>query len=31
MSDQARSAGDGIKRGFLRRCPNCGEGHLFSG
>ncbi len=26
-----RSASDGIKRGFLRRCPNCGEGHLFSG
>jgi uncharacterized protein (DUF983 family) len=26
-----RSAGDGIKRGFLRRCPNCGRGHLFSG
>jgi uncharacterized protein (DUF983 family) len=31
MSDRKRSAGDGIKRGFLRRCPNCGEGHLFSG
>ena len=26
-----RSATDGLKRGFMRRCPNCGEGHLFSG
>ena len=24
-------ASDGIRRGFLRRCPNCGQGHLFSG
>ena len=21
----------GLKRGAMRRCPNCGEGHLFSG
>jgi uncharacterized protein (DUF983 family) len=20
-----------IRRGFLRRCPNCGQGHLFTG
>jgi uncharacterized protein (DUF983 family) len=20
-----------VRRGFLRRCPNCGEGHLFEG
>lgn len=26
-----RSASDGIKRGFLRRCPNCGRGPLFCG
>ena len=26
-----RSASDGIRRGFMRRCPNCGKGHLFSG
>src|ERR1700735_4436474 len=26
-----RSAGAGLKRGLLRRCPNCGEGHLFTG
>jgi len=31
MSDPKRSASDGIRRGFLRRCPNCGQGHLFSG
>jgi uncharacterized protein (DUF983 family) len=26
-----RSAGAGLKRGLLRRCPNCGKGHLFTG
>ena len=31
MSDKERSASDGIRRGFMRRCPNCGKGHLFSG
>ena len=30
-SDLDRSAGEGFKRGLLGRCPNCGEGHLFSG
>lgn len=26
-----RDARRAIGRGFLRRCPNCGEGHLFDG
>ena len=26
-----RSLWTGLKRGFARRCPNCGEGRLFSG
>lgn len=26
-----RSPGLGLKRGLARHCPNCGEGHLFSG
>ena len=29
--DHPRSAREGFKRGLLRRCPNCGEGHLFRG
>lgn len=28
---QQRSAALGFKRGIARRCPNCGEGHLFAG
>jgi len=35
MSDQtaniAREIKPAIWRGLRRRCPNCGEGHLFSG
>ena len=23
--------GPAMRRGFLRRCPQCGQGHLFSG
>jgi uncharacterized protein (DUF983 family) len=26
-----RNAATGFKRGLARRCPNCGEGHLFRG
>jgi uncharacterized protein (DUF983 family) len=29
--DPKRSAAEGFRRGLLRRCPNCGEGHLFQG
>lgn len=25
----ARSVAEGLRRGFLGRCPNCGEGRLF--
>src|SRR5271154_2207805 len=31
MSGSKRSAGEGLKRGLMRRCPHCGEGQLFSG
>jgi uncharacterized protein (DUF983 family) len=31
VPDHAHSAREGFKRGLLRRCPNCGEGHLFQG
>jgi uncharacterized protein (DUF983 family) len=30
MTDE-RNAWTGFKRGLARRCPNCGEGHLFRG
>jgi uncharacterized protein (DUF983 family) len=30
-SDRERSPREGLKRGLFRRCPNCGEGHLFHG
>ena len=26
-----RPVGQAIRRGFCRRCPNCGQGHLFVG
>jgi uncharacterized protein (DUF983 family) len=26
-----RPMGPALRRGFLRRCPNCGQGHLFTG
>ena len=26
-----RTTGEGFLRGLTGRCPNCGEGHLFSG
>lgn len=26
-----RPMGRSMRRGFLRRCPNCGQGHLFTG
>ena len=26
-----RSVGEGLMRGLAGHCPNCGEGHLFSG
>ena len=29
--DAERSTGEAMRRGALRRCPNCGEGPLFSG
>lgn len=28
---QARPFGEGFRRGLSGRCPNCGEGRLFSG
>ena len=31
MTHSDRSAATGFKRGLARRCPNCGEGHLFRG
>ena len=31
MSGIERSAKTGMRRGLARRCPNCGEGALFSG
>jgi uncharacterized protein (DUF983 family) len=31
MIDNERNAMVGFKRGAARRCPNCGEGHLFRG
>ena len=26
-----RPMGAAIRRGFMRRCPNCGQGHVFTG
>jgi uncharacterized protein (DUF983 family) len=26
-----RPAGPAVRRGLMRRCPSCGEGHLFDG
>ena len=26
-----RSVWSGLRRGFQRKCPNCGDGHLFAG
>lgn len=26
-----RAVGEGLKRGLMGRCPNCGEGRLFKG
>lgn len=26
-----RTAGTGLRRGLSKKCPQCGEGHLFSG
>ncbi len=26
-----RPMGPAIRRGFMRHCPNCGQGHLFTG
>jgi uncharacterized protein (DUF983 family) len=31
MAVSEKSVWTGIKRGLARRCPNCGEGRLFSG
>ena len=31
MAHDAHNAAVGLKRGLARRCPNCGEGHLFQG
>lgn len=31
MANQERTARTGLKRGLMRRCPNCGEGALFQG
>mgnify|MGYP000106071502 CR=1 FL=1 len=35
MADPAvrpdRPMGPALRRGLVRRCPNCGEGHLFDG
>ncbi len=31
MANGERNAMVGFKRGLARRCPNCGEGHLFRG
>jgi len=31
MVSTERNAMTGLKRGLARRCPNCGEGHLFRG
>jgi uncharacterized protein (DUF983 family) len=31
MAYGERNAAIGFKRGLARRCPNCGEGHLFKG
>ena len=28
---ETRGIGLGVRRGLRRRCPGCGEGHLFSG
>jgi uncharacterized protein (DUF983 family) len=28
---EARATWPAVRRGLLRRCPNCGEGHLFDG
>lgn len=28
---QDRPTGPAIRRGFMRRCPQCGQGHLFTG
>ena len=26
-----RPFGQSVRRGFMRRCPNCGQGHMFNG
>jgi uncharacterized protein (DUF983 family) len=31
MANTERNAMIGFRRGLARRCPNCGEGHLFRG
>jgi uncharacterized protein (DUF983 family) len=31
VSHDDRSVGEGLMRGLAGHCPNCGEGHLFSG
>lgn len=31
LSEGERSVATGFKRGFKRRCPNCGEAPLFAG
>jgi len=31
MANTGRNAMVGFRRGLARRCPNCGEGHLFRG
>lgn len=31
MAQDQRNAVLGLKRGLARRCPNCGDGHLFHG
>ncbi|MGC1301573.1 MAG: DUF983 domain-containing protein [Caulobacteraceae bacterium] len=31
VETHARSLSDGVRRGMMGRCPNCGQGRLFSG
>lgn len=31
LASAERPVGQAIRRGFCRRCPNCGQGHLFVG
>lgn len=31
MEDGERETWPALRRGFLRRCPRCGQGHLFDG